>query len=225
MDRIKVLVADAREIFRKGLAKILERQPELEVLGTCATGLQAIEKVRQLKPDVILLDTEITDCDYLEAIRRCHELILQAHIIILTHSVQESDLFSAIAAGVSAYLTKDVQVEDLIRDIIRVHGGDVIISPPLAARLIEEFRLLGEKKKTEKKKEPLGLSKRELEVLSLVAEGAPNKKIANTLCISENTVKVHLSNILEKLQVNTRQQAAIIALEKGAIYKKTDSTT
>lgn len=223
MERIKVLVADAREIFREGLAKILERQLELEVVGTCATGLEVIEKGSQFKPDVILLDTEISQCDYLETLRRCHELMPKPHFIILTHSVQESDLFSAIAAGASAYLTKDVQVEDLIRDIIRVHAGNVIISPPLAERLIGEFRLLEEKKKTEQKQEPLGLSKRELEILGLVAGGASNRKIAQTLCISENTVKVHLSNILEKLQVTSRQQAAIIGLEKGAISKKPDS--
>jgi DNA-binding NarL/FixJ family response regulator len=220
VDRIKLLVVDAREIFREGLAKILERQPQFEPVGTCATGFEAIEKAHQRKPDVVLLDTEINQCDYLEVLYRCQELVPQPHFIILTHSAKENDLFSAIAAGASAYLTKDVQVEDLVRDIVRVHAGDVIIAPPLATRLIEEFKILEERRKTEQKAGPIGLSKRELEVLSLVAEGASNKKIAQNLCISENTVKVHLSNILEKLQVNTRQQASIIALEKGVISKK-----
>jgi len=225
MERIKVLMADAREIFREGLAKLLEGQPALKVVGTCATGLEAIEKVRQFKPDVVLLDTEISQCDYLETLHRCHELMPRARFIILTHSIQEVDLVSAIAAGASAFLSKDIKLEELVRDITRVYSGNVIISSPLAARMIEEFKRLEERRKTEKKEELLGLSKRELQVLSLVAEGESNKKIAEALWISENTVKVHLSNILEKLQVNTRQQAAIIALGKGAVSRKPDSAT
>lgn len=217
MEKIKVLVVDAREIFREGLVKILERQPNLQVVGTCSTGRQAIGKASQLKPDVVLLDTEISNCEFVEVTRRFYELLPETRVIILTHSEENRDLFSAIRAGAMAYLTKDIKVEDLIRNITRVHAGDVIISPPLASRLIGEFSLLEESKALTEKKVKIGLSKRELEVLSLVVRGATNRDIAKDLFISENTVKVHLSKILEKLHVNNRQQAAILALEKGVI--------
>lgn len=217
MDKIKVLVADAREIFRQGVCRILETQPNLAVICSCHSGQQTVEKARLLKPDVILLDTEIQDFGYIETVRRCHAAVPETRIIILTHSELDQDLFLAISAGASAYLSKDINVEDLIRNITRVQAGDVIISPPLASRLIEEFSLLEEKKQLTQREQPTNLSKRELEILNLVTKGVTNREIATTLFISENTVKVHMSKILEKLNVNNRQQAAILALEKGII--------
>lgn len=220
MGKIKVMLVDKRELFRVGLAKILEANPNIEVVGTYSSGLEGAEKASMLKPDIVLLDTEdavIPKCAYVEPIRRLRELLPETQTIILTHSIKDCDLFSALKAGAKAYITKDVEVEDLVSTIVRVYRGEVIISPPMAAKLLEEFAQLERRKEAVPEKHDAGLSPRETEVLAWVAKGATNREIASTLFISEYTVKVHLSRILEKLHVRNRQQAAALAIEKGIV--------
>ena len=225
MEKIKVLVVDKRELFREGLAKILEREPNIELVSTCSTGLECIQKATELKPDVILLDTEILECDHIEATRCICELLPETGIIILTHSEEAHDIFPALKKGAKAYMTKDVKVEDLIGAIVRVNAGEVLISPPMATKLLEEFALLSEVKETAQPKYNAGLTRREREVLTLVAKGTTNREIASILFITENTVKVHLSSILGKLHVQNRQQAAAMAIEKGIVDTVTRSDT
>ena len=189
------------------------------MVGTSAGGLEGIEKAGELKPDVVLLDTEISECDFIEALRSITQLLPETRIIILTHSEEDRALFSALRVGAKGYISKDIGVEDLVRAIEGVHGGEVIISAPMAARMLEEFTLLEERKEAVQGKHELGLSKRETEVLTLVAKGASNREIASVLFISENTAKVHLSRILEKLHVRNRQQAVVLARDQGAIPK------
>ena len=222
MEKIKVLLVDRRELFREGLAKILENESNIEVICKCSSVREGIEKASQLKPDIVTLDTEISDCNHVEVIQRINELLPETHVIILTHP-QEYDHFRALKAGARAYLSKDINMEGLIGAIGAVHAGEVVISPQVAERLLKEFIPLEERNKPLPRKNNAGLSKRELEVLTLVAKGSTNREIATALFISESTVKVHLSRILEKIHAHNRQQAAIIAMEKGFIDMVTRS--
>ena len=223
MEKIKVLLADKREILREGLAGILESKPNLEVVATCSSGFQCAQRTSELEPDVVLLDTEISECGCIEVIQCINKLSSAPRIIMLTHSEEDQDLFSSIKAGARAYISKDIKVEDLVGTIARVNMGEVIITAPMASKLLKEFVLLQESKDKRQQKYNVGLSERETEVLALVAKGRTNREISGDLYITVNTVKVHLSNILEKLQVRNRQQAGMLALEKGIVPKVTET--
>ena len=212
MTKIKLLLADKSEIFREGLAKLLEREPDIEVVCACRTGLEAIERANEHQPDVILIDTELPECSGIETIQRIHERLPNTNIIVFTHSEAGADLISAVKVGARAYISKDVSLEDLIKAIALVAEHEVIVSPPMATRLLAEISFLEEHKNAEVGDVTL-LSKREEAVLPLVAQGLTNREIATTLSISEHTVKVHLRNIMGKLHAHTRQQA--VALMRG----------
>jgi len=220
MEKIKVLLTDRGEIFRKGLAKLLEAEKNIEVLSTCSSGLEVIQKAIKLKPDIILLDSKISECDCIEVTRRINELLPETKIIVHRLSLEDYDLLGTLGAKVQAYLYSDIDVKEIIRIVTRVKAGGVIISAPLAAKLLEEFVFLKESREAEQQRYDAGLSKREEEVLALVAKGTTNKEIASALFITESTVKAHLSSILEKLHVRNRQQAAVLATEKGIIRKQ-----
>jgi len=211
MTKVKLLLADKNEIFREGLAKLLEHEPNIEVVSTCSKGLEAVESTYKYQPDVILIDTELSECSGIEAVQRIHEGLPKTSIIVLTYSEADGNLISAARAGAKAYLSKDVSLENLVKAIILVAEGGVVLSPPMAARLLAEFNFLEEGKDAAKL--VTLLSKREQLVLSLVEQGFINREIATTLFISENTVKVHLRNIMEKLHAHTRQQA--VSLVRG----------
>jgi len=209
---MKLLLADKREIFREGLAKLLESEPDIEVACTCRTGLEAAESVYKHQPDVILIDAELlAECSSVDVMQRIREALPKMGIIVLTHAETDDDLISAVRAGAKAYLSKDISVENLIKAIILVAEGGVVVSPPMAARLLAELNFL-EEGKCPAKLVTL-LSKREQAVLSLVAQGFTNREIATSLFISESTAKVHLRNIMEKLHAHTRQQA--VSLVRG----------
>ncbi|TET88289.1 MAG: response regulator transcription factor [Dehalococcoidia bacterium] len=210
-------MADKRKIFCEGLAKLLESAPDIEVVCTCCTGLEAIERANEHQPDVILIDTELPHCSTIEAMQRIHERLPNTNIIVLTHSEADADLISAVKAGARAYVSKDVSLEDLIKTIALVAEGGVVLSPPMASRLLAEINLLEEDKGAAKAGGVSLLSKREQAVLSLVAQGLTNREIATSLFISEHTVKVHLRNIMGKFHAHTRQQAVALASKKAAI--------
>jgi len=209
--KIRLVVADKREIFREGLAKLLESQPDIEVVCTCRTGLEAVESAYKYQPDVILMQIELSKLVGTEIMQRMHEELPKTSVIVLTCSKEYTDVFPAIKEGVEAYISKDVSLENLIKAIILVAEGGFVLSPPMAARLSAEFNFL-EQGKDAVKLVTL-LSKREQAVLSLVERGFTNREIASTLFISENTVKVHLRNLMEKLNAHTRQQA--VSLIRG----------
>jgi len=217
MGKIKVLVVDRRELFRQGLAFILECEPNIRVVFTCSSAHEGIKMASELNPDIILLDTELSDCDCVEATRRICGLLPETRIIILTHSEESHYLLSALSIGARAYISKDVKVEDLIRTIAGVYSGEVIISPPMAQKMLEEFKRSAQSKETVQGNDAFSLSPREKEVLSLVSKGASNRELANTLYITENTVKVHLRKIMEKLHVHSRHQLADLAADKGIV--------
>ena len=208
MDRIKVLLVDDHSLFRRGIASVLAGRENLEVAGEAANGVEAIEKARELVPDVIVMDLEMPKCSGVEAAQVLQEELPQINILVLTVSEKETDLFSAIKAGAKGYLLKNAEPEELTQAIVHIARGGVIVSSSMAAKLLAEFKT-GDVRTEEAESE---LSEREGEVLQLVAKGASNKEISASLFISENTVKTHLRNIMSKLHVANRSQAAAYAV-------------
>ncbi|MFC1916144.1 LuxR C-terminal-related transcriptional regulator [Chloroflexota bacterium] len=211
MAKTRVLLIFRTELFREGLAKLLEEREHLEVVGTCG-GAQGVQKAIKLAPDIVLLDAESTE-PYVEIIQGIMRKLPGTRILILTRSDEDPHLLAALRAGARAYLAKATSVEDLIGAIDGVCAGEVIITASVAERLITEFTGIEESRKLVEDTPETHVSKREREVLSLVAKGFSNRVIASTLFISENTVKVHLSSILEKLHVHSRYEAAMLAKE------------
>ena len=217
MTKIKLLLVGKNEFFCEGLVKLLEHEFDIEVVRTCCTGLEAVKRANKYQPDVILIETELAECSGIEAIQHIHERLPNTNIIVLTHSEVYTDFISAIKAGARAYISKDtINIENLIKTITLVAAGEVIVSPPMVARLLAEINLLEEHKGAAKAGD-VSLSKREQAVLSLVAQGLTNREIATSLFISEQTVKVHLRNIMGKFHAHTRQQAVALGREKAAI--------
>lgn len=216
MTPIKVLIADDHTLFRRGIIAVLTNQAELEVVGEATDGLDAIKKTRECVPDVVLMDLNMPNCSGLEATQALQSEMPQVKILVLTVSESESDLFAAVKFGARGYLLKKAEPEELVHAIQSVAQGGVMVSPMMATKLLAEFKDLT----ASVHKEPVvdseaNLSPREGEVLQLVAQGATNKEIADSLFISENTVKTHLQNILDKLHLANRSQAAAYAVKKG----------
>ncbi|MFC1874470.1 response regulator [Chloroflexota bacterium] len=219
MEPITVLVVDDHSLFRRGIAAVLNSQPELKLVGEAADGLEALTKARQLKPDVILMDLNMPRCSGLEAIQAFQAEMPQIHILVLTVSEMEADLFAAVKFGATGYLLKKAEPAELVHAITAIAQGGVIVSPLMATKLLTEFKYLttGVTKEANDGDEA-ELSPREEEVLQLIAQGAPNKEIADSLFISENTVKTHLSNIMDKLHLANRSQAAAYAIKRGLVH-------
>lgn len=221
MDTIKVLVVDDHALFRRGISAVLEDQEGLEVVGQAADGLEAVAKAKELIPDVILMDLHMPRCSGLEAIQALQAKMPQIKTLVLTISETESDLFSAMKFGAGGYLLKNTEPADLVHAIFHIARGGVIVSPLMATKLLSEFKDPGAVVKTKPSQETdTALSSREGEVLQLVAQGATNKEIAGSLFISENTVKTHLRNIMEKLHLANRSQAAAYAVKRGLVSDK-----
>jgi len=214
---VKLLLVDKRELFREGLARVLGDQPNMEVVGTCGSADEAIEKAKELQPDVVLIDTELEQNGCIEAVAHVSKLLPNTRVLILTHSEDKNDIFANFLAGAHGYASKDISVECIVRAINIVFKGGVIISPPLAARMVEQFTSMPSGKEAKTDGRDIHLSKRECEVLSMVSKGASNREIANTLFMSESTAKTHVRNIMEKLHMGSRLKAAILAQEKGII--------
>lgn len=213
MEQIKVLLADDKEIFREGLARLLDEQEQIEVVSRCSNGEQAIKKAKETEPDVVLMGSNILDCGSIRATRQINGSSPEVKVAMLTDSKREEDLFSAIEAGATGYLLKDMKVGELIESIDLIGKGEVVVSPPLAEKLVGKFTSMRQKEAEGQ----TGLTEREVGIVKLLAKGATNKEIAQTLFIAENTTKVHLKNILEKLQLRNRQQAAAYAVQEGLV--------
>lgn len=202
-------MVDKRELFREGLAKVLSGRPGIEVVGTCNSASRAIEKTKELQPDIVLMDTELEE-GYVEAIQGISGAFPNTAILILTHSEESDDLLSAMRAGARGYISKNQTINDLVTAISVVAGGGVIISPEMATKMLGEFTALTGHAARGLLNNGVNLSAREQQVLRLASAGATNKEIASQLFISENTVKSHLRSIMEKLHVRSRVQAAIL---------------
>lgn len=217
MERIRVLLADDHTLFREGLAGVIAAQPDFEVVGEASDGLEALIKARELVPDLILMDIGMPGCDGLEATRRIKRELPAITIVMLTVRDEDEKLFEAIKQGAQGYLLKTISSRtmlELLRGAIR---GEAAITPALAGRILEEFRRLHQAQADESEPEDILLTSREQEVLGLVTHGATDKEIAERLNISLSTVKSHMRNILAKLHVNSRHEAARVARQSGLL--------
>jgi two-component system NarL family response regulator len=213
-DPIRVLIADDHALFRRGLTMVLVSEPGIEVVGEAQDGVEAVSRAEELAPDVVLMDVRMPRLSGIEATRAIRETAPTAKILMLTVSDEEDDLFDAIKAGANGYLLKEISIEEVADAVRAVVTGQSLISPSMASKLLNEFNTLS-KQATEKQRYATPrLTDRELEVLKLVAQGMRNSEIAESLYISENTVKNHVRNILEKLQLHSRMEAVVYAMRE-----------
>ena len=210
---IRVIIVDDQELFRRGLTMLMDAEPGLDVVGEAGDGQTGIELASRVAPDVVLLDVRMPKISGIEACVAIKEAVPAAKILMLTVSDEESDLYEAVKSGASGYLLKDSSIEEVAQAVRVVADGQSLISPSMAAKLLEEFKTIS---RTGGKPEDIApkLTDRELEVLNLVARGLNNREIARDLYISENTVKNHVRNILEKLQLHSRMEAVMYAVRE-----------
>ncbi len=214
---LRVLLVDDHALFRAGIASLLESRPDLvEVAGQAQDGAEAVDAARRLRPDLVLMDIHMPKMDGIAAARQIKAELAGVKVVMLTVSDQDRDLFEAIKAGAQGYLLKNLEPEELFEYLGGVSRGEAPISRIMAARILNEFASQATREKASAGAEPSGeLTAREREVLKLVAAGATNREIASALTVTENTVKNHLRNILEKLHLENRTQAAAYALKMG----------
>ena len=215
MTAVKILIVDDHAVVRDGLRVMLDRREEFVVVGEAENGLEAVAKVRELEPDVILMDLRMPELNGVEAMRQIRAENSEAKFLVLTTYDTDEYIFDAIEAGAKGYLLKDASREDLFQAISAVHRGESLVQPRVASRVLDRLAQLT--RQAGQAAEPQLLSDRELEVLRLMASGAANKQIASDLTISESTVKTHVTNIFQKLDVNHRTEAVTKAMSKGII--------
>ncbi len=213
-DDIRVLICDDHALFRRGLVMVLEAEDDIEVVAEAEDGEDAVAKAVEHVPDVVLMDVRMPTLDGIEAARRIAEDVPTAKILMLTVSDEESDLYEAIKAGATGYLLKEVSIEEVAPAARAVMAGQSLISPSMASKLLTEFSSLAKQAEERTSVPAPRLTDRELEVLRLVAQGKSNREIAGDLFISENTVKNHVRNILEKLHLHTRMEAVMYAVRE-----------
>lgn len=205
MEPIRVLVVDDHSLFRRGVVAVLSTQPNMTVVAEAVNGRQAVEAVKEFHPDIVLMDLNMPEMGGVAATSLLLKEVPETNVLILTISDKDEDLFQAIKAGAKGYLLKDTDPAELVNAVIGVAQGEVIISPVMAPKLLSEIGSASEP--TEK--ETSLLTPRETEILQLIAQGLTDREIAERLFISVNTAKTHLKNILAKLHLKSRVQAAI----------------
>jgi NarL family two-component system response regulator LiaR len=209
-DPLTVLLVDDHAIVRKGIKALLATVPDIQIIGEAEDGVQAVELAQDLNPDVVLMDLEMPTMDGIEATQKLAESRPGMRILVLTSFATDDKVFPAIKAGAQGYLLKDSGPDELVESLRKVGAGESSLHPAIAKKLLQELSRPGEGPPTE---DPL--TERELEVIRQVARGQSNQDIANTLVISEATVRTHVSNILSKLHLASRTQAALYALREG----------
>jgi two-component system NarL family response regulator len=210
-----VLIVDDHAVFRRGLELVLAEEADLQIVGEAADGLEAIERAADLLPDVIVMDVRMPGVGGIEAARRIRHAQPATKIVMLTGSEDEEDLFAAVRVGATGYLLKEAAIEEVAGAVRAVARGQALITPSMATKLLGEFNLLS--RRVDSHDTAPKLTDRETEVLRLVAKGMSNKEIAADLVIAENTVKNHVRNILEKLQLRSRMEAALYAVREKLV--------
>ena len=211
-DAIRVLICDDHALFRRGLIMVLESEEGIDVVAEAEDGEEAITKAEDTAPDVVLMDVRMPRMSGIEATRAIADAVPSAKILMLTVSDEEEDLYEAVKAGATGYLLKEISIEEVANAIRAVVTGQSLISPSMASKLLSEFNNLA--KQAQQKIQVPKLTDRELQVLKLVAQGMSNREVAEDLFISENTVKNHVRNILEKLHLHSRMEAVVYAVRE-----------
>ena len=209
MEPVTILLADDHPVVRQGLRTFLELQEDMVVVGEAASGTDAVAQTEELLPDVVLLDLVMPGLDGIDAARRIKEVSPSTKVIVLTSYADDENVFPAIRAGAAGYLLKDVEPQQLADGVRRVQRGEALLHPAIAARVMREV--------AEPRPDRDALTAREVEVLRLVARGLQNKQIARELAIAERTVKAHVANILAKLDLADRTQAAVYAVRERLV--------
>ena len=217
MQKIRILLADDHNIFRKGLQELINKQSDMTVVGEAKDGVEVVSKAEELAPDVILMDISMPILDGVKATRLIKGQDEQVGIVMLTMYCNDQFVFEAIKAGAQGYILKDADLDELLKAIRSVHRGEPMIDSSIAGRVLVEFCKLT---RDQENQDFLDLSKRETEILQLVAQGAANKDIAKKLFVSEYTVRNALSIIFQKLHVNSRTEAVVHALQEGLLKLK-----
>ncbi len=207
---IRILIADDHEIVRKGLSVLLATEKDIKVVGEARDGEEAVERATALEPDVVLMDLVMPRTDGIEATRRITEACPRTRVLVLTSFAADDKVFPAVKAGALGYLLKDTGPEELLEAIHQVHRGEPSLQPEIARKVLHELSHPAEARPTT---DPL--TPRELDVLRLIAQGLSNKEIAAKIFVAEWTVRTHVSNILSKLHLASRTQAALHALRSG----------
>ena len=207
---IRILLADDHKIVREGMRALLAKEPEMEVVAEAGNGRATLQLVAKLSPDVVVMDVSMPDTNGIEATRKITETHPEVKVLVLTSFAADDKVFPAVKAGALGYLLKDSSPEELVEAIHRVHRGEPSLEPDIARKVLQELSHPGKEKPTS---DPL--TERELEVLRLISQGLSNKEIASKIFIVEWTVRTHVSNILSKLHLASRTQAALYALRSG----------
>jgi len=214
-DPITVLIVDDHEVVRRGVRSYLDTMPEFQVVGEAETGEEAVGLVLETIPDVVLMDLVLPGMDGVETTRKIKSLSPRSQIVVLTSYHDDEHVFPALKAGATAYILKDMKMDRLAEAVRKAALGEVTLHPRVAERVLRDIR-----KKTELDPIPYAdLTEREIEVLKLIANGLTNTRIAEELVISENTAKGHVSNILSKLHLADRTQAAVYAWQEGIVKR------
>lgn len=230
VDVIRVLIVDDHALYRRGLQTVLATEDGIEIVGEAADGVEAVVQAEEKLPDVILMDVGMPKRGGIEACRVIKQRVPSARILMLTSSDDESNLFEAVRAGATGYLLKDVPPEEVAAGIRSIHDGQALLSPTMASKLLTEFAQISQRATTAAPAAPAPtaaarasglelphLTDRELGILRLVARGRLNREIAAELFIAENTVRNHVRNILDKLQMHSRMEAAMYAVRERLI--------
>ena len=215
MAKIKILIVDDHEVVRDGLSVMMGREDDFTVVGEAKNGLEAVEKAKSLRPDVVLMDLRMPEMDGVEAMRQIRAEQDDVKFLVLTTFDTDEYIFDAIEAGAKGYLLKDTSREELFRAVRAVNRGESLIEPGVDSRLLD--RLTDLSRQAAQGPDHLALSERELEVLRLMAQGSANKQIAGDLSITESTVKTHVAKIFQKLEVGHRTEAVTKAISQGII--------
>lgn len=215
MSSIRILLVDDHSLFRNGIKSLLESQEGFEVVGEASNGLDGVKRAKQLKPDLVLMDLHMPGTSGLEALHMLSQDLPETNVLMLTVSEDSQDLMQALQSGARGYLLKNIEIDFLVDSIHRAMKGESVMSPQMSVKLIDAVREPVVNSKPDK--QAVKLTPRESEIIVLLATGESNKSIARTLDLAESTVKIHVQGILRKLNITSRVQAAVYAVEHGLV--------
>lgn len=216
MDPIRLMMVDDHRMFLQGLRSLIEMESDIEVVGECSNGYDALDAVMRLHPDVVLMDINMPGMNGVEVTRQILERRPETGIIILTMYREDAQVFHALKNGARGYILKDVETFEVVRAVRAVARGESMIDPVLATRVLSEFKRLWQHNESQPRD---GLTEREITILRLIAGGYSNKEIGAELCLSEKTIKNYITVIFQKLQLSDRTQAAVYAVQHGLVQQ------